>query len=67
VRQRTTSDQLGANSPKVVRTGIVAAFGRKAREVALAARAIMNQTMEAKEEATTKVEAKLSTAFAMRE
>ena len=41
-RQRTITDQLGTDPPEVMHAGILAAFGRRAMEAALAARAIMD-------------------------
>jgi hypothetical protein len=66
-KQRTTTDQLDADPPEVVHACIVATFGRKAKEAALAAGATMDQVLEAKERAAAKAEATLSAASAMRE
>ena len=52
---------------EVIQTGVVAIFGRRAREVALAAGATMEQALEAKEKAAAEAEASMADASAMRE
>ena len=47
--------------------GIVATFGRRAREATLAAGATMDHALEAEEKAAAEAEATLSAASAMRE
>ena len=63
-RQRMATGQLGADPPEVVQAGIVATFGRKAREASLAAGATMDQTVEAQ---AAEAKATLSAASSMRE
>jgi hypothetical protein len=64
---RTTADQQVVDPPEVVQAGIVATFGRKAREAALAAGTAMDQAMEAKEKAAAEAQTSLSAASAMRD
>ena len=61
-RQRSATDQLGADPPEVVHAGIVATIGRKAKKTTLAAGATMDQTREEEERASVEVEATLPAA-----
>ena len=67
VRQRASIDQIGADPPEIVQTCIIATFGRKTREAALAAGATMDQALEGEEKAAAEAEATLSAASVMRE
>jgi len=51
-RQRATTYQTRADPPEIVQASIVATFGRRAREAALAAGATVDQALEAEEKAT---------------
>jgi len=62
-----TTEQHATNAQEIIHTDIVATFGRKAREAALAAGATMEQALEAKQKATTKAEASMADAVVMRE
>ena len=65
--QRAPLKQIETDPPEIVHACIVATFGCRAREAALAAGATMDQALEAEEKAAAEAEATRSAASAMRE
>jgi len=66
-KYRASAHQHASFAQEVIHTDIVATFGRRVREAALAAGAMVEQAMEAEKKATVEVEASMANASAMRE
>jgi hypothetical protein len=60
-------DQQAVDAQEIIQVDIVATFGRRARQAALAAGATVEQAMEGEEKASTKAEASMADDSAMRE
>jgi hypothetical protein len=65
--QRALAEQHALDTQEVVHADIVATIGRRAREVALASGATMEQALEIEEKATAEAEASMADVSATRD
>ncbi len=66
-KHRAVVEQKTTNAQEVIQADIVASFGRRVKEAALAAGAIVEHAMGAEEKASAEAEASMADASTMRE
>ncbi len=64
-KHKATTEHQATYAHEVIQAGVVATFGRRAREVAVVAGATMEQSLEAEEKAAVEVKASMADASAM--